>query len=109
MICLAVSPIPIGLTSGFLSNAISQQDRKGAILTVSTNSVQSLRAVSATQLIGSGLERGTKFSPAECVQAQWASSTACVYSRTADLMAEASKDSKRTGCTSGGPSLIMES
>ena len=49
MIRLAVSPIPIGRTPGFLSSAMRRQDKRGAILSESTRSVHSLCAVRARE------------------------------------------------------------
>ena len=49
MIRLAVSPIPIGRTPGFLSSAMRRQDKRGAILAGSTRSVHSLCAVRARE------------------------------------------------------------
>ena len=95
MIRLAVSPVPIGLTPGFLSNAMSLQDRKGAMLTGSTNSVQSLCAVSARELHSS---REAALKEVQSLLQLSASRpdgpAAPLVCRTADLMAEAFKHSK---------------
>ena len=47
MICLAVSPMPIGHTSGLLLRAIRRQANRGALKEGSTMSVQRRQAVLA--------------------------------------------------------------
>ena len=47
MIRLAVSPMPIGRTPGFLLRAIRRQANRGAVMEGSTMSVQRHRAVLA--------------------------------------------------------------
>ena len=50
IICLAVSPMPIGRTLGFLSSAIRRQARRGETHLGSTRDVQSLFATRASEL-----------------------------------------------------------
>ena len=111
MMRLAVSPIPIGRTPGFLSRAIRRHAKKEAMTEGSTRLVQRRLATEASALHKS---READLKEVHNLLQLSASSpdgpAAPVVFKAADLIMEASIDSNNTGCTSGGGlSLMIES
>ena len=110
MMCLAVSPIPMGQTLGLLLRAVRRQDTSGAMLAGSTSSVQRCLATRASEW-HSSVEADLK--EVHSLLHQSASTpegpATPLVCRAEDLIIAASKDSNRTGCISGGSSSMTAS
>ena len=110
MIRLAVSPIPIGRTPGFLLRAMRRQARKGVMREGSTKLMQR-RLVTSARDWQRSLE--ADLNEVHSLLQQRASKqegpAAPDVRKAIDLIREASMDSNRTGCVSGGGSEMIES
>lgn len=105
---LAVSPIPIGRTPGFLLRAISLLAISGAVVSGSTRTVQRRFPVEARD------QHRSRDADLKAVQSLLHASESSpegpaepLVFRAADLIMAASSDSKSTGWMSGGSSLMM--